>query len=361
LKIADFGLALMVDESALTKKSSVLGTPAYMSPEQIRGETLSSQSDLFSVGIVACEVFCATNPFVGKDINTTINSILTFDQEKLSAILVSLPDDLRQIIGSCLQRDKNQRFRSADQILNLLKVNKIESAGTSGLNRYPRPVFYLSVIIGMILLIFIMIRVNDIPEQTIIADSTALQQDSAITYDDLNDQIKEKPERVSNQHFPKNKAGQKKNDTSPEQGNFILIGLPSTTVLIDSQRIGQLPLREFISLPAGIHELRLIHQDYPEYVQELEIKPGSNHILQLNPDTLFGYLNCQIYPWADLYIDGMYKGQTPFLNPLILAPGEHMLTMINPTWPEITDTVVIAKKETVDYKINLEQFSIPKQ
>jgi len=62
LKIADFGLAVIKDENNITEAGSVVGTPAYMSPEQIRGEELSSLSDLFNLGIIIYEMFQGKNP-----------------------------------------------------------------------------------------------------------------------------------------------------------------------------------------------------------------------------------------------------------------------------------------------------------
>ena len=82
LKIADFGLAFVRDDLFLTHKSSIVGTPGYMSPEQIRGQELTPQTDLFSSGIVIYELFTGKNPFIGKDINDTINNILNFNIEK---------------------------------------------------------------------------------------------------------------------------------------------------------------------------------------------------------------------------------------------------------------------------------------
>ncbi|HSP87677.1 MAG TPA: serine/threonine-protein kinase, partial [Ignavibacteriaceae bacterium] len=76
LKIADFGLAVVRDDLILTHKSSIVGTPGYMSPEQIKGEELTPQTDLFSSGIVIYELFTGVNPLIGKDISETINKIL---------------------------------------------------------------------------------------------------------------------------------------------------------------------------------------------------------------------------------------------------------------------------------------------
>ncbi|MCB0316992.1 MAG: serine/threonine protein kinase, partial [Calditrichaeota bacterium] len=85
LKIADFGLAFRENEEQVTHKSSIVGTPGYMAPEQIRGETLNARSDLFSAGIVIFELFSGRNPFIGKDISATIHHILQLDGPQLAA------------------------------------------------------------------------------------------------------------------------------------------------------------------------------------------------------------------------------------------------------------------------------------
>ena len=94
LKIADFGLALILNEPSVTEASSIVGTPAYMSPEQIRGEQLDERSDLFSLGILLLELFTGENPFLGKDTGSTLNNILTMD-------LSSGIDSNERLPGSC--------------------------------------------------------------------------------------------------------------------------------------------------------------------------------------------------------------------------------------------------------------------
>lgn len=110
LKIADFGLALMQEETKLTLQSTVVGTPGYMSPEQIRGEELSSQSDLFSAGIVALELFTQENPFLGKDINETINRILTFNESDIKAKVSHLPEDIQLMLTGLLRKIRTKDF-----------------------------------------------------------------------------------------------------------------------------------------------------------------------------------------------------------------------------------------------------------
>ena len=94
--------------------------------------------------------------------------------------------------------------------------------------------------------------------------------------------------------------------------------------------------------------------EYPSYIKKIIIKPDEIEYINLKLDTLFGYLNCNIYPWGDVFVDGKYQGQTPFFKPIILEPGEHLLNIFNPTYTEIAKMLTITRKETLNYQINLD-------
>ncbi len=124
LKIADFGLALVRDDIILTHKSSIVGTPGYMSPEQIRGEELTPQTDLFSSGIVIYELFTGINPLIGKDINETINNILNFKIEKEFKDLTSLPINVQNALQELMRKNFSKRTKSALEALNFFTVEQ---------------------------------------------------------------------------------------------------------------------------------------------------------------------------------------------------------------------------------------------
>jgi serine/threonine-protein kinase len=121
LKIADFGLASATNDSGVTMKSTILGTPSYMSPEQITGGEISFQSDLFSVGIVAFEMYTGINPFAKNDINSTINYILNYDELALDGIN-SIPEDVRDIIAKLLKKNKAKRSKTCIEALAEMNV-----------------------------------------------------------------------------------------------------------------------------------------------------------------------------------------------------------------------------------------------
>jgi tRNA A-37 threonylcarbamoyl transferase component Bud32 len=129
LKILDFGLAQMPeseDAARLTVDGRVIGTPAYMAPEQIRGDRCDARTDLFSFGIVMFELLTGTHPFGGADSNSTIARILESDPGYPVAAARDgdsrLVGGLWTIIRTCLAKKPEARFPSAHALLAALEL-----------------------------------------------------------------------------------------------------------------------------------------------------------------------------------------------------------------------------------------------
>ncbi len=123
LKIADFGLALSNESSLLTDPASVIGTPAYMSPEQVSGKDISAASDIFSLGLVAYELFNKNNPLLGADLGQTINNILNFNSKQHNELLNKSADIEKNIIKNLLDPDPAKRHISPELINRRRKQN----------------------------------------------------------------------------------------------------------------------------------------------------------------------------------------------------------------------------------------------
>jgi hypothetical protein len=130
--------------------------------------------------------------------------------------------------------------------------------------------------------------------------------------------------------------------------------LPWAEVYLDSEKIDTTPLKKPLVLPAGPHRLTLRHPQYPAYSQMIQIQPEAMATVHADLDTLFGYLDCQIYPWGDIFIDGQYAGQTPLQNPLVIQSGNHVLTVKNPRYAETQRKIVIQKRDTLRYRFNFD-------
>jgi len=124
VKILDFGLARDVitadpeDQTAsipaeLTSPGTVVGTTGYMSPEQVRGQTLDGRSDIFSLGCVLYEMLGGVNPFRRETRVDTQSAILDHDPPPLTELRPALPPALDLIVGRCLRKNPDERFESA--------------------------------------------------------------------------------------------------------------------------------------------------------------------------------------------------------------------------------------------------------
>ncbi|HLJ48838.1 MAG TPA: serine/threonine-protein kinase [Bryobacteraceae bacterium] len=140
-KILDFGLAKFRADQAeqqaptettgtfdqeLTNSGSAIGTAAYMSPEQVRAEALDNRTDLFSLGVVLYEMAAGEAPFRGQSINEIFASILHYTPPPVSRLNPDVPPELERVIGKCLEKDRDLRYRHASEIsADLLRISRV--------------------------------------------------------------------------------------------------------------------------------------------------------------------------------------------------------------------------------------------
>jgi len=136
VKVLDFGLAklaepaMATDEEAatsatvgaapITEEGKVMGTVAYMSPEQAEGRMVDSRSDIFSLGIILYEMATGDRPFTGDTKMSLISSIIKDTPTSVTEMKAELPNHLGRIIKHCLEKDPERRFQSAQDVRNEL-------------------------------------------------------------------------------------------------------------------------------------------------------------------------------------------------------------------------------------------------
>jgi len=144
-KVMDFGLAKVVrdrslaeseavTESLLTEPGVMIGTVPYMSPEQVRGETLDARSDIFSVGATMYEMISGRRPFECASAAETISAILVGEPASLTQLQKEIPAELDRIVRKCLEKDRDRRYQSARELLVDLR-NLQRDAGLTGEGR----------------------------------------------------------------------------------------------------------------------------------------------------------------------------------------------------------------------------------
>jgi protein kinase-like protein len=134
LKILDFGLARVhvdVDRGSpyVTQPGTVVGTPAYMAPEQINGAAVDARADVFAFGVLIYEYACGVHPFDASTPLGVIARVLESDARPLAARCPDLPSGLADLIARCLRKAPDQRFGSAAELVGALKAIEQMPAG----------------------------------------------------------------------------------------------------------------------------------------------------------------------------------------------------------------------------------------
>ena len=117
VKIVDFGLAKLAGQVKITKTGTTIGTVAYMSPEQARGQEVDPKSDIWSLGVVLYEMVTGQLPFKGEYEQAVVYSILSEELEPISGI----PTGLERIIRKALTKSSEERYQHIEEILADLK------------------------------------------------------------------------------------------------------------------------------------------------------------------------------------------------------------------------------------------------
>jgi len=113
--IVDFGVA-RVETSTLTQTGATIGTPSYMSPEQIMGEKADNRSDIFSLGVILYELLAGKKPFEGDSITTVFYKIINEEPLSIGEVKKDLPKGFEHILSKALSKDPKNRYQTCSQL-----------------------------------------------------------------------------------------------------------------------------------------------------------------------------------------------------------------------------------------------------
>ncbi|MCC6801877.1 MAG: protein kinase [Anaerolineae bacterium] len=210
--LTDFGLAKMVENSVhITKSGNIVGTPAYMSPEQLRGDPIDYRSDIYSMGCILYHLLVGHPPFEASDTNvvSVIYQHLEKDPEPPSTHNPSIPPGVEQVVLRALNKDPNERFETAEAMadaLNEAMGRRVSTSSYPAVHSDSKPSvpsaiararnqrrMYMGIGIAAILLVILLIALAlmrdvgtlRVTPPTVLKDQTAVAADSQPTDDEI--------------------------------------------------------------------------------------------------------------------------------------------------------------------------------
>jgi len=391
VKVADFGLALISDEPQITKQQALIGTPAYMSPEQITGGEIDIRSDIFSFGSLLYEMIYQQQAFGRESYSESINSILSDIPAKLAED--DIPEKFKSFLIKCLQKDKDGRWASIDEALNewqnfkndlksdetvdslklLVKDFSSETNSDSGDSRIFRTISsvkkaWLSVVIIPVLISFVIIFFPEnknipalkAPVKNIVLganDSIKLQPDSSV--DVLREsmgekiiQVLKKEEIITAPVKNENSDSMAINDLEPATLEVDIV--PWARVHINDSLIDTHLVRQNVSLKAARYTLVMEHPKFTAETRTLDLNPGEKKTIHWSFWDKTGFLDLQVRPWADVYINNEYFDTTPFTKLLQLPVGTQVLELHHPALENYKEIITIIQSDTLVIKKNLD-------
>lgn len=129
VKVTDFGTAKIMQFGSAQQTSHVMGTPSYMSPEQVKGKAVDGRSDLFSLGVVLYEMLTREKPFPGQNITSVIYKIVNEEPVSPSRINPAIHPGLTAVILKALAKDPAQRYQDCRELLEDLRNYRMLAGG----------------------------------------------------------------------------------------------------------------------------------------------------------------------------------------------------------------------------------------
>lgn len=376
LKLGDFGLALSAEDSFVTNPYSIVGTPSYMSPEQVRGAKLNAQSDLFSAGVVIFELFTGKNPFLKENVNLTLNEIMVFDEDELEKELSGVRQELKDVLIRLLKKNSKDRYLTALDALNDLGVSvdqpTLVLTYDERINKRKLWPVVFAIIATVIVIGFGWLVIKAFRETPQFSNQNQtnpqtenVKKDSAINVDQVNQNNLIKPlidtttiqKPVSNQQTEQIKTQQNNTEQSavskpPSYGWFDVQSNEGTKIFINGEEMAVAPVQKPIMLQEGDYTLKLTNPNYPVYDTTFTIKGKETSKLYVNLNSLVAYINVYCEPWSKVYFNSSYKGETP-VRELKIVPDVIRVSLRRDNFQDIDTVINVRKGDRLNLKFRL--------
>ena len=272
----DFGIAQDHSHGEdLTQTGTGIGTPSYMSPEQILGDKLDASSDIFSLGIVLYQMVTGRKPFIEDEERSVMNVIRLQPHTPARKLNPEIPRELERIIDKCLQKDPRDRWRSGQSLVMALQrfLSKYVE-----MNYHTRLVLFLKSRD-----VLTQLEADEYLSPKMLALGNPLSQSKAQTRRQMRHSLIIQSAilaiatlMVGLIHLAP--VGAKVPaivvHSEPETGFVQIIANPWAEVWVDGVPVGETPMAKPIQLEVGPHELTLRNEFFTSHTETLEVTVG---------------------------------------------------------------------------------------
>lgn len=359
IKITDFGLAQISVAPTLTTEGTIVGTPAYMAPEIVRGEAADIRTDLFSLGATVAEILSGRQLFEGATYTECLNRISRFRPDMLDSLAEQSSPEFVAFLKKLMHPDRNRRYGSPREALAALgKMGSSEFLlSKPALPPRQRTGRLVAVATGVVLLILVggyftvkgtRVAPSDRADGTLAWRDTSIFE-STIPVDSPKASIEASSQldRSRTMALPALERRREASPRLPDSGSVILVSDPGVRVYVDSLFIGELPLGRPVRLAAGPHTVVFSHPLFEPVVQTVRLLPGKEITVDADFQARVAYLRCVSLPWAEVSVDDRYRDTTPMDRPIVLNAGRHRVRFHHPAFKDSVWDVTLAPRETL--------------
>ncbi len=372
-KITDFSLAALRDQPRLTHHEAIVGTPAYMAPEQASGASPTEQSDLFAVGVILYEAATGGNPLIGETMLDTLRRIRESDISFAPAAIANLPSAGRALLESLLKKDADERPASADAALAQLSGERVHSDLMPTRSRGRTIRFALLAAAVLLIGVKLILDAGKTPEENSKLKIQNLNQMPPTGSDSIvpapaHEQIPEfrnpsapdthRTAEVAKPKMDNEKPAEVKTNgvvdstaVLPDSVDLLLATEPWAHVYFHNQQLGTTPLASSLRLPSGAQTLTLRNPAFPAV--ELPVSLSKNMQLNIRLNDFVTTVRARVEPWGELYVDGEHVGTTPLPQPLYITPGQHDLRVTHPKLASVQRNVSTTAGQILDLEVDL--------
>jgi serine/threonine-protein kinase len=359
VKVTDFGLAYVAMSPTVTMEGMVLGTPAYMAPEQVRGDDIDQRTDLFALGVTLLETLSGERIFEGATYSECMKKVLSFKAQDLDRFNTLSTPEITAFLRKLLHPVKHERFATAGEALAAIgggaqphtaSDNRVNGAAVR--NRSMALYGLAAAVLLIVALIGWMRSSQKTEEQSLVpiqqtnTDTINAEPAAAVqTPERSQPSAKDVPELVPSSS-QSSTADQSQGRAVRDSGRVLLTSSPWAKVYIDNRLIGETPIAKPVTLVSGEHTVMFANPSFDPIVMPVTVEPGREVTVAGNFTEHAGYLMCVVTPWAEVFVDEQYKDTTPLTKPLMLSAGKHTVRLKNASFGDVIREITVLPKDT---------------